>query len=269
MSDLKLTISEPANELFAALSKAQGEITAASKDANNPFFKSKYADLASVWDACRAPLSKNGICVVQIPSADGQLVTVTTILGHASGQKIVGELSGSAKAADPQSVGSVVTYLRRYSLSAMVSVAPEDDDGNAGTGKPEDHQAARQQQRRQNSADPQADHDRKRQAQSGEHDQTHEPAKKVDQVFIALKKRLHEIGCTDANQASAVVRFLIGQNADGKYEFNTLESVEMTPGAPAKIMMKLAEAEANGMPLNIVYNDALAQAGLNTEGAAP
>lgn len=139
MSELKLTISEPANEIFTALAKAQAEIGTANKDSLNPHFKSKYADLASVWEACRAALTKNSICVVQVPSADGNAVSVTTILGHASGQKIVGELTMIAKGSDPQSVGSCLTYLRRYSLASLVSVCPDDDDGNAATGKPEEH----------------------------------------------------------------------------------------------------------------------------------
>jgi len=59
--------SEQINELATALAKAQGKITGALKDSANPFYKSRYADLASVWDACRAALSENGLAVVQFP----------------------------------------------------------------------------------------------------------------------------------------------------------------------------------------------------------
>jgi len=119
--------------LGAALSKAQAEIEGASKDSVNPHFKSKYADLASVWDACRGPLTKYGLSVVQLLAADGAKVTVTTMLLHSSGQWIKSELSMTAQKNDPQGIGSCATYARRYSLSSMVGVAPEDDDGNAAS----------------------------------------------------------------------------------------------------------------------------------------
>jgi hypothetical protein len=125
--------SEQIGELAAALAKAQGELEGAHKDSANPFFKSKYADLASVWDACRGPLSENGLAIVQLPRADGNAVTMETRLIHSSGQWIEGELTAVAKDEGPQSIGSAVTYLRRYMLQAVTGVAPEDDDGNAAT----------------------------------------------------------------------------------------------------------------------------------------
>ncbi len=127
--------SEQINELAAALSKAQGQIKNAAKDSANPFFKSRYADLASVWDACRAELSANGLAVVQVPeSRDGQ-VGVYTILLHSSGQWVDGELFLTPVKDDPQGAGSIITYCRRYSLCGFAGIAPEDDDGNAASGK--------------------------------------------------------------------------------------------------------------------------------------
>jgi hypothetical protein len=111
--------SEQINEIASALAKAQGEMAGAVKDSANPFFKSKYADLASVWDACRAPLSNNGLAVLQSPTADGMKVSVETTLLHSSGQWIRDTLSVSAKEDSPQAVGSAITYLRRYA-SAVV-----------------------------------------------------------------------------------------------------------------------------------------------------
>jgi ERF superfamily protein len=125
--------SEHVNELFAALSKAQGEIRGAVKDSANPFFKSSYADLASVWEACREPLAKHGLCVVQFPRSDGPTVVVETRIGHSSGQWLEGELTAHAKDDGPQAIGSAITYLRRYSLQSVTGVAPEDDDGEAAT----------------------------------------------------------------------------------------------------------------------------------------
>lgn len=126
--------SEQVNEISAALAKAQARMDYAAKDAANPFFKSKYADLKSVWEACRVPLTENGLSILQSPYADGMNVTVTTMLLHSSGQWFRSHLTASAKKDDAQAIGSTITYLRRYSLQSLVGVAPEDDDGNASVG---------------------------------------------------------------------------------------------------------------------------------------
>lgn len=136
MNDLQM--SSNINELATALAKAQGSIKGASKDSANPFFKSKYADLAAVWDACRDALSANNLAVVQTTSGeDVEKVTVITTLIHSSGQWMRGSLVMRPVKNDPQGIGSVITYARRYALAAMVGVAPEDDDGNAASGKTE------------------------------------------------------------------------------------------------------------------------------------
>jgi hypothetical protein len=129
--------SETIGKLAEALAKAQGSIEGAKKDQSNPYFKSRYADLSSVWDACRKPLSDNGLAIVQTTfGADPDTVTVETLLTHASGEWIKSCLSMRPTKADPQGIGSCLTYARRYSLAAMVGVAPEDDDGNAASQKP-------------------------------------------------------------------------------------------------------------------------------------
>jgi hypothetical protein len=126
-----ITHSEQLNDLAAALSKAQAQITGARKDSANPFFKSKYADLASVWDACRKPLTDNGLAVIQAPSTLGA-VGVTTMLLHSSGQWIAAHLSADPKDRGPQAIGSVITYLKRYALSGFAGVPQVDDDAEAG-----------------------------------------------------------------------------------------------------------------------------------------
>jgi len=126
--------SSTIGELAKALAKAQGELHAASKDATNPHFKNRYADLASVWDACRAPLSKHGLAVSQLSDRgeDGS-VRLTTILMHESGEHIGSTMSVRAAQENPQVVGSILTYLRRYSLASAVGVVADDDDAEAGT----------------------------------------------------------------------------------------------------------------------------------------
>jgi len=123
--------------LARALAKAQAVMEGASKDKTNPAFKSRYADLASVWDACREPLTSNGLAVVQlVTSADKTSVTVETRLLHEGGESLSSTLTLPVEKATAQGVGSAITYARRYGLSAMVGVAPDDDDDGHEASKP-------------------------------------------------------------------------------------------------------------------------------------
>ena len=127
--------SESIAGLAAALSQAQGVMKGALKDSANPFFKSRYADLASVVEAIRAAFSSNGLSYIQtVEPSDKDEVRVETTLLHSSGEWIsCGILSLPVSKIDAQGYGSALTYARRYSLSAAVGVAPEDDDGNAAS----------------------------------------------------------------------------------------------------------------------------------------
>ncbi len=124
-------------KLAEALAKAQAAMEAAAKDRTNPAFKSKYADLTSVWDACRAALTSNGLAVAQIMvSAPEGFVAVETRLLHTSGESLSSVCTLPATKKDAQGYGSAITYARRYGLSAMVGVvADDDDDGNAASGR--------------------------------------------------------------------------------------------------------------------------------------
>jgi hypothetical protein len=137
--DKKMERSEQINELAKALSLAQGEIKPAVKDAVNPFFKSKYADLAAVWDACRGPLVKAGLAISQHPTTEGNVVTIETIVMHTSGQWMASKLSMTAKENTPQGLGGVISYARRYSLSSIMGISSEEElDGNVnGNGQAE------------------------------------------------------------------------------------------------------------------------------------
>ena len=123
--------SEQISELAAALAVAQGMMENAIMNRTNPHFKTKYADLAAVLNAARKPLSANGLAIVQT-IGDGVL---HTRLLHTSGQWIASEhpLPMSGK---PQEIGSALTYARRYSLSALIGIAAdEDDDANVATSR--------------------------------------------------------------------------------------------------------------------------------------
>jgi hypothetical protein len=137
--------------LFAALAQAQGEMSGAAKDRQNPHFKAMYATMASVVDAIRGPLSRAGIAYIQHVSTAGRVVTVETVLLHGSGETLrCGSLVAEAKDPGPQAIGSVLTYLRRYSLMAAVGIAPEDDDGEEGTGRRDDRrEEPRREERRE------------------------------------------------------------------------------------------------------------------------
>jgi hypothetical protein len=126
--------SESIKSLSAALNKAQKEIGAAHKGANNPFFKSKYADLGAVMEACKEPLNKNGICVLQPVTSDGLTTFVETVLLHESGEWFASSLRVSCKNPDnPQEMGSAISYARRYSLQSIMFIPAEDDDGEKAT----------------------------------------------------------------------------------------------------------------------------------------
>jgi hypothetical protein len=132
--------SEQINELATALAKAQGQMRPASKNAANPHFRNRYADLASVVDALREPLSANGLSYTQLVGHSDGSVLVETVLMHSSGQWLSSELALRPAKADVQGVASAITYGRRYSLQAICGLASDDDDdGNdaVGHGRPQ------------------------------------------------------------------------------------------------------------------------------------
>jgi hypothetical protein len=117
-------------KLAEALAKAQGEMENAVKDSTNLHFKSKYADIASVINAIKSPLSKNGLAFVQfVQRTEGGMELVTQLM-HTSGESISSSMPLMFSKQDMQGLGSALTYARRYSLSALVGIAQEDDDGN-------------------------------------------------------------------------------------------------------------------------------------------
>lgn len=129
-------MSESISNLCAALALAQSEIVNPAKDTLNPFFRSRYSSLAACWDACRGPLSKNGLSVAQFPLADVNKITVITMLMHKTGEWMRSALTMTVPDATPQSIGSAITYAKRYAICSIVGLAPEDsdDDGAAASG---------------------------------------------------------------------------------------------------------------------------------------
>ncbi len=115
-------------ELAKALSKMQGELKSVPKDSSNSFYKMRYASLDAIWEVCRKPLTDNGLSIIQTPlEVEGKTYLETMIL-HSSGEWILAKLAINALKQEPQSIGSAITYARRYTLSAMLGISAEDDD---------------------------------------------------------------------------------------------------------------------------------------------
>jgi ERF superfamily len=125
--------SETVALLFTAMSKAQGQMEMASKDADNPFFHSKYADMASVVGVIRKPFADNGLFFMQFPNATDEGIEVTTLIGHESGEWVESVLALPTMKIDPQGYGTAITYCCRYAIRSIAGVAPEEDDGNKAT----------------------------------------------------------------------------------------------------------------------------------------
>ena len=127
--------------LAQALSLFQGEVINPKNTATNPFFKSKYSPLSEVINTTKPILAKHGLSVLQSPSGDGEHIVVTTLLMHSSGEWIEGEpLVLKADKVTAQGAGSAISYGRRYSLSAILGIASEEeDDGNHASGNNSDH----------------------------------------------------------------------------------------------------------------------------------
>lgn len=130
------------DKLFAALAKAQGEMMLARKESDNPYFRSKYADLSEVIRASRTALVQNNICVIQSLASSESSSTglaLVTYLGHSSGQCITSMMPILSAKTDPQSLGSAITYARRYTLAAIAGVSiGDDDDGEKAMGRTEE-----------------------------------------------------------------------------------------------------------------------------------
>lgn len=180
--------SESIKEIATALAKAQGEIKPAAKDSDNPHYKSRYADLASVVSACREPLTKNGLSIIQEPNtekADGVvMVRTVSLLMHVSGEWVECETAIPCTKADAHGIGSAATYGRRYGYAALVGVvADEDDDGNDAVGK-----------KPEKKTEPKAE-------------QKPEGVNYVRELQNALMSGCH---CKTAEQVMAVLKFVIG-----------------------------------------------------------
>jgi len=125
--------STDTDKIIPAYIKAEHTVGSVKKTANNPHFRSKYADLEAVMEACSDALEKNGLAVWQSINEEGD--RLITRLYHSSGQWMEGYTPLIIAKNDMQGLGSAYTYARRYGLMSIMGIAPEDDDGNAASAK--------------------------------------------------------------------------------------------------------------------------------------
>jgi hypothetical protein len=118
-------LSETTTTLFGAIHKFQSEVGKIAKDADNPFFKSRYATLNQVWEGIQPILAKNKLAVIQLPDEDG----LTTIIAHVNGE-FISTTASMPNIPDAQKHGGYITYMRRYALAGLGLVIDGDDDAN-------------------------------------------------------------------------------------------------------------------------------------------
>jgi hypothetical protein len=119
-------------DLYKAVIKFQAEMKPITKDSVNPHFKSTFADLSSILESVLPVLTRNGLGLLQSMRVDGDRTILQTRIVHISGQETISEIMIPVQS-DPQKLGSLITYLKRYSLQALLGIPTEDDDGNSAT----------------------------------------------------------------------------------------------------------------------------------------
>lgn len=134
--------SESISKIAAALVAFSGEVKSIEKDATNPHFKSAYTTLDHMIDETKPLLNKHGLTVMQFPGGDGERITIRTMILHSSGEWIESEpLTLRPVKVDPQGAGSAITYGRRYSYAAALSLSlGDDDDANGASTQPQSAQ---------------------------------------------------------------------------------------------------------------------------------
>ncbi len=131
--------SDSITAIAPAMAEFQAEVKDPVKGAKNPYFDSQYVDLGSLLDATRPALTKHGLSIMQFPTVNERAVSITTLVMHKSGEWIESDpFTLTAVKPDPQSIGSAVTYGRRYALSSILGIAWDaDDDGNIASNRNE------------------------------------------------------------------------------------------------------------------------------------
>ena len=221
-------MSQSIGNLAAALAAAQAEMKPAKETANNPAFRSKYADLTSCFEACNAVLPKHKLSISQvIIPAEAGYVSVQTFLMHESGEWLSSvctlKADGNRGVNAAQAAGSAITYARRYGLTAIVGLATDDDDGNAAGApvQPQQRKPAQQPAPRQAAPAPAA------QLQQAAHAATSMPQPKEGELdgdrLKALFARLRELGYEAKEDCLIKLSEVLGRTVNSRKDLTIQE----------------------------------------------
>lgn len=261
--------SQELDAIIPAVCKMQGELVNAARAATNPHFKKTYADLASVMDVLRKPLSDNGLCVMIFPATLDELrLTVTSRLFHSSGQWFEARLVVPLDRPGPQAMGSAITYARRYLTMALTGIVAEgeDDDANEANGNNRqqgDRRDERRQERRQERRDqgPQADQeppqDEQPPKQRREKPKSEAPKKdkrqEITDAAAQAKKALDDDGIGELDSIRAQI-----DNAKTLEDLKALkESLQATDGKTPERVQRCAILYAAIRPYFVAKYDVL------------
>lgn len=123
--------SDTLSKFAPAFVAAQKKVEHATKNAQNPHLKNKYANLAEVIDTVTPTFNDEGLAILQFPGWNEGRATVSTMVLHTSGEFVAGTAECPLPKADPQGYGAATTYLRRYGGAAVANISQEDDDGES------------------------------------------------------------------------------------------------------------------------------------------
>lgn len=222
-------MSDEIGDLAAALAEAQAELSPATKNAQNPHLKNRYADIAAVYEAIRETLPKHGLAVSQMVLPHESKARVRTLLMHKSGQWIASEcLMPIDGRGGPQGMGSAITYARRYSLSAIVGVVSEDDD---------DAEAAQGRQRQQYQQAPQQRTQQAPQQSRQQQTQNAQQPCMSDAQRRAMMAYFGQLGITDKEPRIAYAQKVVGRSISS--------CNELTPQEASKVIDSLKRSANN------------------------
>lgn len=210
------------DKLIPALLKAQRIMGHAHKDGENPHFRSKYTTLTSVLDAARDPLNANDILLMQGTEVDGSSVRVTSAVIHSTGQWAETTVRMEAKDDTPQSIGSTITYGRRYTATSLMALGQDDDDGNAGT-------------RGSTPSAPRLSHEDATKAFFEQWDKTVKGIKGADDKAF-----------NDAMQHATIANIIKSSRPSGEPPIETTDIKDMTPGQ-LQFVTGVVKAKAAGL----------------------
>lgn len=271
-----MNTSPEIDKIAAAMVQVQAQMKPAVKDATNPHFRTKYADLSAIWEACRKPLSDNGIFAAQDVTSDDHSVSVVTRLTHVSGQWMeFGPLRIPLSKHDAQGVGSGTSYGKRYSLSAALGVvAEDDDDGNRASERTPEQ---RQQDRRDNAAATQrvADRVREQKAQTNGHaappPNVNPQTGEITDDGLLTVRNVAETSGTNSKSGKAWTKFTIHFSDGSKAStfsgtFGDLAKKAKREGLKLRVLTKQGQYGAEIEALDVVTAEAPASGGLEEPG---